>query len=31
MWQAIYEAVDCADLGARVFFTDFSKDFDLID
>ena len=31
MLQAIYEAVDCADLGARVFFTDFSKDFDLID
>ena len=31
MLQAIYEAVDCADLGARVFFTDFSKGFDLID
>ena len=31
MLQAIYEAVDCADLGARVFFTDFPKGFDLID
>ena len=31
MLQAIYEVVDCADLGARVFFTDFSKGFDLID
>ena len=31
MLQAIYEAVDCADLGARVFFADFSKGFDLID
>ena len=29
--QAIYEAVDCADLGARVFFADFSKGFDLTD
>ena len=31
MLQAIYEAVDCADLGAWVFFADFSKGFDLID
>ena len=31
MLQAIYQVVDCADLGARVFFTDFSKVFDLID
>ena len=31
MLQTIYEAVDCADLGARVFFTDFSKGFNLID
>ena len=31
MLQAIYEAVDCVDLGARVFFADFSKGFDLID
>ena len=31
MLQAIYEEVDYAHLGARVFFTDFSKGFDLID
>ena len=31
MLQAIYEEVDCAHLGARVFFADFSKGFDLID
>ena len=31
MLRAIYEAVDYADLGARVFFTDLSKSFDLID
>ena len=32
MLQAISEAVDCADLGARVFFADFFlKGFDLID
>ena len=31
MLQAIYEAVDCADLGAQVFFADFWKGFDLID
>ena len=31
MFQAIYEAVNCADLGARVFFADFSNGFDLID
>ena len=31
MSQAIYEAVDCGDLGARIFFADFSKGFDLID
>ena len=31
MLQAIYEAVDCTDLGARVFFADLSKGFDLID
>ena len=29
--QAIYEAVDCADLGALDLFADFSKGFDLID
>ena len=31
MLQAIYEAVDCADLGARIFFANVSKSFDLID
>ena len=31
MLQAIYEAVDCADLGALDLFADFSKGFDLID
>ena len=31
MLQAIYEAVDCADLGARIFFANVSKGFDLID
>ena len=31
MLQAIYEAVDCADLGAQVFFADFWKGFYLID
>ena len=31
MLRAIYETVDYADLGARVFFTDLSKSFDLID
>ena len=31
MLQAIYEAVACAFLGARVFFVEFSKGFDLID
>lgn len=31
MLQAIYEGVDCGDLGARIFFADFSKGFDLID
>ena len=31
MLQASYEAVDCADLGAQVFFADFWKGFDLID
>ena len=31
MLQAIYEEVDCAHLGARVSFADFSKGFDLID
>ena len=31
MLQAIYEEVDCAHLGARVFFADLSKGFDLID
>ena len=31
MLQAIYEAVDCADLGAQVFFADFWKGFDLIE
>ena len=31
MLQAIYEAVACAVLGARVFFVEFSKGFDLID
>lgn len=29
--QAIYEAIDCGDLGARIFVTVFSKGFDLID
>ena len=29
--EAIYDAVACADLGARVFFTDLSKGFDLVD
>ena len=29
--EAIYEAVACADLGARVFFADLSKGFDLVD
>ena len=31
MLQAIYEAVDSGDFGARMFFADFSKGFDLID
>ena len=29
--EAIYEAVACADLGARVFFAYLSKGFDLVD
>jgi hypothetical protein len=29
--QAIYEAVDTGEAGARIFFADFSKAFDLID
>ena len=29
--EAIYEAVACVDLGARVFFADLSKGFDLVD
>ena len=29
--QAIYEAVDTGEAGARLFFADFSKGFDLID
>ena len=29
--EAIYEAVACADVGARVFFADLSKGFDLVD
>ena len=31
MLQAIYEVIDCGDLGSRIFFADFSKGFDLID
>ena len=31
MLQAIYEAVDGGNAGARMFFADFSKSFDLID
>ena len=31
MLQAIYEAVDSGDSGARIFFAHFSKGFDLID
>ena len=31
MLQAIYEAVDSGEACARIFFTDFSKGFDLID
>ena len=31
MLQAIYKAIDCGDLGARIFFADFLKGFDLID
>ena len=31
MLQAIYEAVDGGNAGARIFFADFSKGFDLID
>ena len=31
MLQAIYEVVDSGDSAARIFFTDFSKGFDLID
>ena len=29
--QAIHEATDCGNCGARMFFTDYSKGFDLID
>ena len=29
--QAIYEAVDTGEAGARIFFADFSKGFDLVD
>ena len=29
--QAIYEAIDRGNTAARIFFTDFSKGFDLID
>ena len=31
MLQAVYEAVDSAEASARLFFTDFTKGFDLID
>ena len=31
MLQAIYEATDSGDAGARIFYADFSKGFDLID
>ena len=31
MLQAVYEAVDSAEDSARLFFTDFTKGFDLID
>ena len=31
MLEAIYVAVACADLGARVFLADLSKGFDLVD
>ena len=31
MLQAVYEAIDSGDAGARIFFADFSKGFDLID
>ena len=31
MVEATYEAVACADLGARVFLADLSKGFDLVD
>ena len=30
MLQAVYEAVDSAEASARLFFTDFTKGFDLI-
>ena len=29
--QAIHEETDCGNCGARMFFTDYSKGFDLID
>ena len=31
MLQAVYEAVDSGEASARLFFTDFTKGFDLID
>ena len=31
MLQAVHEAVDSAEASARLFFTDFTKGFDLID
>ena len=31
MLQAVYEAVDSAEASTRLFFTDFTKGFDLID
>lgn len=31
MLQAIHEAVDSGEAGARIFFADFLKGFDLID
>ena len=31
MLQAVYEAVDSAEASARLFLTDFTKGFDLID